>query len=398
MPTPPFPHRNPSPTGRCSARSGRPWQSRVSHSSHQLHTTQASVIALAWIGTWRRCIEHVRSPKRNLVRSDALPRIEVDPETFAVKVDGHWPRCRRPAQWPQTGLSSLASNGDRADRRNTPPRRGRPRVGARAPWADRLRHAHIDLLRLDQRGAQKSRLRKRTDEGVDLALSLDGGTPLRDGDVLLWDEQRQSAVVAHVELSEIIVIDMTEVLEQRPEQAMATSVEVGHALGNQHWPAVVKGPLVYVPLVLSRAVMSSVMKTHALGHVRLCQLPCRRALARARKARMICSGAVSRLNCLMGVQLGFMGVQLGSKVIWAGSQGLQLRCGNFRAAAGGCHRACQMMERRGAGYRRPVLACSSIPADRDHRFRRSGARIDHATGRYRRYSPAGCRPGRPLSC
>jgi len=41
-----------------------------------------------------------------------------------------------------------------------------------------------------------------------------------------------------------------------------------------------------------------------------------------------------------------MGVQLGGKVIWAGSQ--RLRCGNFRAAAGGCHHACQTMERRGA--------------------------------------------------
>jgi len=47
---------------------------------------------------------------------------------------------------------------------------------------------------------------------------------------------------------------------------------------------------------------------------------------------------------------------------------------------------------------RPVLVCSSIPADRDHRFRRSGARTGHAVGRRRRYSPAGCRPGRPLPC
>ncbi len=32
----------------------------------------------------------------------------------------------------------------------------------------------------------------------------------------------------------------------------------------------------------------------------------------------------------MGVQLGFMGVQLGGKVIWAGFAGLRLRCRNFR--------------------------------------------------------------------
>ena len=50
----------------------------------------------------------------------------------------------------------------------------------------------------------------------------------------------------------------------------------------------------------------------------------------------------------MGVQLGFMGVQLGGKVIWAGLPGLRLRCGDRRAAAGGCHCASLMIERRAA--------------------------------------------------
>ena len=100
----------------------------------------------------------------------------------------------------------------------------------------------------------------------------------------------------------------------------------------------------------------------------------------------------------MGVQLGFMGVQLGGKVIWAGSRGPRLRCGNFRAAAGGCHPACQMMERRGAD-----AAVRSWPAAR---FRLTAIIVSAGQvlglvmrpGRRRRYSPAECRPGRPLSC
>ena len=39
-------------------------------------------------------------------------------------------------------------------------------------------------------------------------------------------------------------------------------VELGHALGNQHWPAVVKGTKVYVPLTVDKKVMLSVMETH----------------------------------------------------------------------------------------------------------------------------------------
>ena len=51
------------------------------------------------------------------------------------------------------------------------------------------------------------------------------------------------------------------------EVSMARCVELGHALGNQHWPAVVKGTRVYVPLTVARAVMASVMKTHAFEGV-----------------------------------------------------------------------------------------------------------------------------------
>jgi hypothetical protein len=38
------------------------------------------------------------------------------------------------------------------------------------------------------------------------------------------------------------------------------------------------------------------------------------------------------MDSAMGVQLGFMGVQLGGKVIWAG-RGLELRCGKEKTTA-----------------------------------------------------------------
>ncbi len=48
---------------------------------------------------------------------------------------------------------------------------------------------------------------------------------------------------------------------------MATCVELGHALGSQHWPAVVKGRRVYVPLTVARATMASVMSSHGFRAV-----------------------------------------------------------------------------------------------------------------------------------
>ena len=40
-------------------------------------------------------------------------------------------------------------------------------------------------------------------------------------------------------------------------------------MGNQHWPALVKGDLVYVPLTVDRRVMASVMDAHHFEGVRV---------------------------------------------------------------------------------------------------------------------------------
>ena len=131
-------------------------------------------------------------------------------------------------------------------------------------WAARLSAARLDILALDQWEAQKNRFRKRTAGGTEVAVSLDRGAFLRDGDVLAWDAQAQTAVVVRLSLRDVMVIHLDGLKALAPEIAMRTCVELGHALGNQHWPAVVKGTRVFVPLTVDRQVMASVMKTHAL--------------------------------------------------------------------------------------------------------------------------------------
>jgi urease accessory protein len=135
-------------------------------------------------------------------------------------------------------------------------------------WQSRLDGAHVDWLVLDQWEAQKSRLRKATEHDVELALALDRNTHLHDGDILVWNEAERSAIVARIHLKEVMVIDLAEVVSEPTEIIVRTMFELGHALGNQHWPAVVKGTRVFVPLTVDRKVMASVMKTHALPGVR----------------------------------------------------------------------------------------------------------------------------------
>jgi urease accessory protein len=134
-------------------------------------------------------------------------------------------------------------------------------------WPAELKDAYRDVLVLDQAEAQKSRLRKRTEGGVEVGISLDRGTQLHDGDILFWDQVNRLAIVTRVDLKDVLVIDLSALLDGPREVSLARCVELGHALGNQHWAAVVKGMKVYVPLTVARTVMASVMKTHSLEGV-----------------------------------------------------------------------------------------------------------------------------------
>lgn len=129
-------------------------------------------------------------------------------------------------------------------------------------WADRLAAVEVDALEIDQWEAQKSRFRKKTAKGAEVAVSVDRGTYVRDGDVLLFDAKTRSALVARIEVRDVMIVHLDELKHAAPEIAMRTCVELGHAMGNQHWPALVKGDLVYVPLTIDRKVMASVMDTH----------------------------------------------------------------------------------------------------------------------------------------
>jgi urease accessory protein len=132
-----------------------------------------------------------------------------------------------------------------------------------ASWKKQLEGATLDYLSLDQWQAQKNRFRKNSEGGVELAVSLERNSHLRHGDILLWEAAARKAIVARIQLQEVLVIQLSGSLTQPQEALARTCFELGHALGNQHWPAVVKGTKVYVPLTVDRNVMASVMKTHA---------------------------------------------------------------------------------------------------------------------------------------
>lgn len=160
-------------------------------------------------------------------------------------------------------------------------------------WRERARHARIDHLVLEQWEAPKSRLRKASEGGVELAVALPRSQHLHDGDVLHYDEAENRIVVARVALKDVLVIELQGLERLPPAEILRACFELGHGLGNQHWPAVVKGTTVYVPLSVDQKVMASVMRTHAFDHVRTHFAPGEEIAAKldAREVRLLFAGA-----------------------------------------------------------------------------------------------------------
>lgn len=151
----------------------------------------------------------------------------------------------------------------------------------------------VEDLVLEQWEAPKSRLRKSTQSGIELAISLPRSEHLHDGDVLYHDPDGRRIVVARIPLKEVMVIQL-DIPDAMPRAEMLRLVfELGHALGNQHWPAVIKDETIYVPLSVDRKVMSSVMKTHAFAHASISFEPGENVAKRLepREIRLLFGGA-----------------------------------------------------------------------------------------------------------
>lgn len=131
-------------------------------------------------------------------------------------------------------------------------------------WKDKIANFSIDYIPLDQWTAQKSRFLAKSESGIEYPVSLKRQTQILDGDIILINPEEKKIAAFKLELNPVLVIDLASLKSLMPEEIIRRSIELGHAIGNQHWPAIIKGSRVYVPLTVDRKVMLSVMETHHL--------------------------------------------------------------------------------------------------------------------------------------
>lgn len=124
----------------------------------------------------------------------------------------------------------------------------------------------VETLRLSRWEAHKSRLRRATDRGREIALNLERGQGLQSGDVLHLEADGSAMVVVEVERQRVLEVEILS--PGSADEAIERAVRVGHVLGNQHWPVKVEGRRVLVPVLVDEKVMETVLATHGIPGIR----------------------------------------------------------------------------------------------------------------------------------
>jgi urease accessory protein len=131
--------------------------------------------------------------------------------------------------------------------------------GLHRRWQAVGRVETVDLTPVE---AQKGRLRTVTDKGTPLGMSLGRGTILRNGDVLYLNESGGMMIVARLKPEEVLIITVKPAASSA--ELLRVAVQLGHVLGNQHWPVKIEGTSVYVPVSVDKKVMETVLNTYKL--------------------------------------------------------------------------------------------------------------------------------------
>lgn len=140
--------------------------------------------------------------------------------------------------------------------------RADPKWEARIEALPNIEHIHLDHWM-----AQKSRFLGHGDKGGEYPIVLRRHSQVKDGDIIVYAPEQGRAAVLRLDLNPVLEIDLGALVTEKPDIIIRHAVELGHAIGNQHWPAVVKDTKVYVPLTVDKKVMLSVMNTHHIENI-----------------------------------------------------------------------------------------------------------------------------------
>jgi urease accessory protein len=101
-----------------------------------------------------------------------------------------------------------------------------------------------ETIKVSRLESQRVRMRKSSDKGTDVALTLQQGTQLKHGDVVMLTENKM--VVVEIEPEDVLMIEIKENIHE--DDIVEVPVRVGHTIGNLHRPIKLEKRKIYLPI------------------------------------------------------------------------------------------------------------------------------------------------------
>ncbi|WP_437187148.1 hypothetical protein SH668x_000531 [Planctomicrobium sp. SH668] len=130
-------------------------------------------------------------------------------------------------------------------------------------WRQRIALGTVDHLELNPVQGVRSGLQKTTDSGLAITLSFDRRIQLRDGDVIDWDAVQKRGIVLKMTLPDVLIVELAELQTRSISEGLEVCFQLGVAIGNQHWPSLVKDKKVFVPLSVDRSLIGDMLRDFA---------------------------------------------------------------------------------------------------------------------------------------
>jgi len=114
----------------------------------------------------------------------------------------------------------------------------------RTKYQEMLKSSCIEKIEITRLESDRSRIRKISDKGTELALTLPPGTHVSDGDVVLLTSEKM-VIVQRASENVAIVSVMSNITS---DHLFETAVKLGHTIGNMHRPIRIEGKKIFFPI------------------------------------------------------------------------------------------------------------------------------------------------------
>ena len=105
-------------------------------------------------------------------------------------------------------------------------------------------HGKVEKISVGRVESERVRMRKVSDKGTDLALTLPQGSRLRDGDVVLHTQDRM--IIVCIAPENVAIVEFFNNIQT--DHLLQVGLTIGHAIGNLHRPLRIEENKVIFPI------------------------------------------------------------------------------------------------------------------------------------------------------